>query len=344
MAGKPDISICRFGAAIMLKQLEAIQAELGGVLAATDIECIHRMRVASRRLRAAQEYFDTCLTRKTALVWEKQIRSITRSLGKARDLDIQINAFRKFQLMAELPTYQPGFKRLMLRLFQRRSQAQLKVQAATTRLSENQVIPLVQGKLTGLLADQTTTEEISTPLRLLAHKAITEKLETLLSYEPFIHQEDRKQELHAMRIAAKRLRYTLEIFAPIYPGEFKLWLRILRDIQDQIGEIHDCDVWIDFLPFFLDAEKAFTQEYYGHSRSHRRIIPGVMIYHQNRLSTRTRLYQQFIQSWDSIMRKKSWLRLSNHLAKYYPVEPTTIVEIPRADTETEVHNENSVAQ
>jgi CHAD domain-containing protein len=344
MAGKPDESICTFGAATMLKQLAAIQTELEGVLTADDMECIHRMRVASRRLRAAQEFFDSCLSRKTALEWEKQTRSITRSLGKARDLDIQIDAFHKFQLMAEQASYQPGFKRLLLRLLQSRSQAQLKVLSAVKKFSTNPVIPQVQNKLTQFIPLPEKVNEGSTPLRLLAHRAVSEKLEQFLSYESYVHIPERKLELHAMRIAAKKLRYTLEIFAPIYPGEFKSWLRSIRQVQDQIGEIHDCDMWIDFLPLFLDAEKKFTMEYYGHSRSHNRIIPGVMIYHQNRQFTRIRLYEQFVDYWDSLQKKRTWQRLTDHLAKHYPVEKTTVDEMQLPVQELEASNENSAHQ
>ena len=57
------------------------------------------------------------------------------------------------------------------------------------------------------------------PLRLLANQAINEKLTNFLSYETFVHIPEKKLELHAMRIAAKHLRYTMEIFAPLFPGE-----------------------------------------------------------------------------------------------------------------------------
>ena len=169
MPVKTDESICAFGSAYMLKQLSAIQAEILGVQAAVDMECIHRMRVASRRLRAAQEFFDYILPRKMAVDWEKQIRSITRSLGKARDLDIQIEAFRKFQLLADQAAYQPGFKRMMLRLFQRRSQAQLKIHSSMTKLTSNQVIPQVQSKLTQFIP-LVEHQMVSTPLRLMSQR------------------------------------------------------------------------------------------------------------------------------------------------------------------------------
>lgn len=344
MAGKPGGGICIYGAEIMLKQLAAIQAELDGVSTADDIECIHRMRVASRRLRAAQELFDVCLPRKYVVGWEKQIRSITRSLGKARDLDIQIEAFREFQMTETQPAYLPGFRRLMTRLIQRRSRAQLKVHSTLSEFSTDQVIPRVQDILTRSFSHPWKASERSTPLRLLAFWSVNEKLGSFLSYEPYVHIPERKLELHAMRIAAKKLRYTLEIFAPIYPDEFKSWLRSIREVQDQIGAIHDCDMWIDFLPEFLEAEKLFAVEYYGHSRPHYRIIPGVMVFYQNRQSTRDRLYNHFGDHWDLLQKKRIWQRLNEHLEKNFPAERTMIAEIIRPIQDLEVRDENSADQ
>ena len=147
-----------------------------------------------------------------------------------------------------------------------------------------------------------------------------------------------------MRIAAKKLRYTLEIFAPVYPGEFKSWLKIIKQMQDHLGEIHDCDTWIDFLPFFLESEKAFTMEYYGHSRPYNRIIPGITIYLQNRQSTRLRLYQEFVEYWDAQQKKNTWLKLSDHLAENDPVEKTSETKIIRTPELEEETHENSFDQ
>jgi len=61
---------------------------------------------------------------------------------------------------------------------------------------------------------------------------------------PFPH---RVRELHDMRIAAKRLRYLFEFFAPCFDPEFKANLKQFKRLQDYLGEIHDCDVWVVYL-------------------------------------------------------------------------------------------------
>jgi CHAD domain-containing protein len=81
---------CLFGARYMLTQVEALQNEIQGALVGDDIEHVHQMRVASRRMRNALNLFRDCLSDKKAKAWGDEIRKITKSLGNARDLDIQI--------------------------------------------------------------------------------------------------------------------------------------------------------------------------------------------------------------------------------------------------------------
>lgn len=49
--------------------------------------------------------------------------------------------------------------------------------------------------------------------------------------------------LHDLRIAAKRLRYSLETFAVAFPaGTAQAYANRVRDVQDVLGRIHDVDV------------------------------------------------------------------------------------------------------
>jgi hypothetical protein len=59
--------------------------------------------------------------------------------------------------------------------------------------------------------------------------------------------EDRVLELHDMRIAAKRLRYCFEFFQPLFGAGFNSHLKEFKQLQDYLGEIHDCDIWVDYL-------------------------------------------------------------------------------------------------
>ena len=63
------------------------------------------------------------------------------------------------------------------------------------------------------------------------------------------------KELHNMRIAAKRLRYTLEIFEDFLPDECKTAQKELEQLQQEMGQLHDSDVMIALLQLCLTHQK-----------------------------------------------------------------------------------------
>jgi hypothetical protein len=72
------------------------------------------------------------------------------------------------------------------------------------------------------------------------------RIAELWSFAEYLPYPERVRELHDMRIAAKRLRYCFEFFTPCFTdlGEA---LKRFKKLQDFLGELHDCDVWVDYL-------------------------------------------------------------------------------------------------
>lgn len=62
--------------------------------------------------------------------------------------------------------------------------------------------------------------------------------------------------LHNLRIAAKRLRYTLEIFEEVLPPACQSIANELAQIQDELGALHDADVMIALLRLCMGGEDA----------------------------------------------------------------------------------------
>lgn len=61
-----------------------------GVLDLDDVEPVHDMRVATRRLRAALEVFEPCFPRKSRRKALKRVKALADALGARRDLDVEI--------------------------------------------------------------------------------------------------------------------------------------------------------------------------------------------------------------------------------------------------------------
>src|SRR5262245_5062960 len=131
------LSLC--GAQAALTYLDTLMAEMDGVRQAEDRECVHRMRVASRRLRSVLPLFATALSRRTCMRWRKQLRRLTRALGAARDTDVQIACVQQFMHDSANTEEQIGVERLLLRLEQRRQAQQEPVIKALERFAARQL-------------------------------------------------------------------------------------------------------------------------------------------------------------------------------------------------------------
>jgi CHAD domain-containing protein len=67
-----------------------------GTLDVGDVERVHDMRVATRRLRAALEVFEACFRRKRRRKALKQVKALADALGERRDRDVQIEFLEGF--------------------------------------------------------------------------------------------------------------------------------------------------------------------------------------------------------------------------------------------------------
>lgn len=304
---KASACLCAYGARVILKHLKAFQREWQGVHTDTeDIEHIHRMRVASRRLRATLPLFALCFPGKKVDNWMKHIRRVTRALGGARDADVQIARVQAFLDTVEDIRLRPGLQRLLLRLRQARAGHQPAVTSALEKLAERGILD----EMKNLLEEHLTACDEDTPpdaeLYALAWAEITRRLDAFLAYDAIVPLPERVQELHELRIATKWLRYTVEAFAPLFPDELTRWLSILRDIQERLGQIHDDDVWLTFLPAFLEEERQRVEAFYGYTRPYRRLVAGVQAFEQACREERERLYRAFVPDWQTWQAEGIW--------------------------------------
>lgn len=136
-----------------------------------------------------------------------------------------------------------------------------------------------------------------------------------------IADPERVQNLHNMRIAAKRLRYTLEIFQPCFAGdlakEYKSIYEKIKSVQEQIGEIHDCDVRGPAIRKFLDE----------HGKRRPEICIGLERLIEKEKRDRDRMFGDFLEYWANLERKNFRGRFLRLLASLEaPAAPVRDVE------------------
>ncbi len=217
-------------------RLRDLVANEAGTRDGSDIEHLHDMRVASRRLRAALEAFRDCFPAKDYKPVGAMARRLTRALGTVRDLDVLLAELRKLNAKASIEE-QAGFQVLI-------SALEVERNAARPVMIQTLDYLHVHGFRHHVLSLARHARNHSGPLQVQARRQCVAGLAELYGFAPCVHDESRDEELHEMRIAAKRLRYSMEIFRSCFGPDIADRIGDVKTIQEKIGQIHDCDVLV----------------------------------------------------------------------------------------------------
>lgn len=132
------------------------------------------------------------------------------------------------------------------------------------------------------------------PLAENAARIVKTRLEELRSFAPAALEAGASREQHDMRIAAKRLRYVLEIIGFCLGNEAEEARHRARDLQDVLGELHDCDV-------MLPRVAAHVEE-----RSAPELAPGLEQLRAHLETRRGELFDRFREFWDAEEGSGTW--------------------------------------
>ena len=311
----------RIAAAALKERLRALARELPRLARrCRDIEPVHRARVACRRLRTVFAIFHDCFPRRSLKEWQREIRRLGRALGATRDVDVMTATLRNALAQESDTSARPGIRRLLLRQRQRREELQSDVESALQRVQNADVLAgmdIFTRSVVRRRRPATDTPES----RKRAFETGSARLDALLAFAETVRHPEQIEELHRMRIAAKRLRYALEVLAPSLDHDFKPVIVTLKEIQDRLGEIHDCDVWLALLPDFLDDERRMMRRYLGHTRPMNRLVPGIEAFSRARHERRAAACAGLMQFWERLEQESFWPKVRQALTPPPPVLP-----------------------
>jgi CHAD domain-containing protein len=216
----------------------------------SDPEGVHDMRVLSRRMRSAISDFQSHLQKPGLPI--RKIRTIAHTLGTVRDEDVALAALEEMKTNAPDDMVE-GIEILLedRRGRQAAARAELMKVISTTAIrvfraefqAQIRALATVKPKLT---AGQTVPETTLT-LRQVGVKAINARLKDFRSAVRSIYFPFAIEEIHGLRILAKRLRYAVELFRFCWGEDLNEMAKEIATLQTSLGELHDCDVWIAYL-------------------------------------------------------------------------------------------------
>lgn len=334
----PEI-VCRFAAQRILPLIDAYGKEIEGVKAGEDSEHLHRMRVASRRLRAALRTFRSCMPRKKYRRIFSRTRTVTRSLGQARDADVQIAHLKKMRkriAAGRKMKGEPGdlllaIRFLLAKIRRERSGYQGEVVSAVEKYERQEQAGSIREAFAPFSVSRRNRRRVQgeeSTLTLLAAENIAECLSDLLSYEPWLQHPDAILEHHAMRISAKHLRYTLETFSPLYRRGLKKYIARAARMQQLLGDVHDTDVWIETVTRILLKERSRPRAPEDPARPGPEAISGLKAFLREKEKERTRVFRRTVATWNRISRAGLWEELERELVSGLKAKYSRGVSMP----------------
>lgn len=292
----PEDTLAEAGRKVFGYHFAHMLSNEAGTRAGLDIEFLHDMRVATRRMRAALDVFGTAFKPKTVKNLRKGLRQTGRMLGNVRDLDVFLEKAGHYletlpeserhgldPLLSHWQDQQQAARQDMIKYLDSRSYAGFKARffefvttpgAGTRPLETDPPEPGLVNQIAPVLLYQ----------RLAETRAFGPLLPTA-SIEQF----------HTLRIECKKLRYTLEFFREVLGPEAKTLIEAIKTLQDHLGDLNDAQVATGILRDFLAAWDGLQADM---PVSERPQPEAVVAYLSYRYAERQQLMQSFNTAWE----------------------------------------------
>jgi len=249
--------VARVAARALGHRLTAVWTEtVGSVGDRHAAERVHRLRVATRRALAAFEAFDDVVPPRQLAWFRKRLRTLRRSAGDARDLDVltarlaksgeqSIEGRPRVSLTGSADTVSSAAAkargRLVTMLAKQRDRSRQPIREAYERLLEEDWSHRVDMLLGDLDPDPAESGRAVASSMTFGRYARRRFRPLMARF--FIKADQRLRtaaELHDLRIAGKRFRYALEIFAGVFPpGVREECEQALERLQETLGKFTD---------------------------------------------------------------------------------------------------------
>ena len=228
--------------AVLLAKAEPLFDLEDAARGGADMDAVHDMRVASRRLREALRLLAPLYPAKAHRRWYRSVRRITRALGPVRDSDVFIDAFS--HLAADLG--EGGRRATAFLVGYRTGQRVHELERLNAELARLD-LDRSRADFAAFAAALAPTVDSHRTLASFAHAAVAERAAVVFGAQPAALDASNVTAQHALRIDYKHLRYAVEAFAPCYNDAFDALHATLTSFQDALGDLHDAHVFLDMV-------------------------------------------------------------------------------------------------
>lgn len=272
-----------------------------------DIEELHDMRVATRRMRSVFQIFGDFYQKQTIKSFRKNLVNTGRALGQVRDLDVSINKTIRY-LNSVSETNSGGLTPLLDSWNNERQIARKNLIAfLDSHLYDDFKTDFDLFLQSPGMGSKNTKKNKVSPTRVneIAPALILRCLSSVRAYDPIIGDADFPQ-LHRLRMEFKTLRYTMEFFREVLDKSVNLLIEEIKSVQDHLGDLNDANVTCQYLTEYLANPKNSA----GDNES-----GAIQKYLDIRTAERTKLLYSFPETWNNF--NQTWFRIKLYLTLAY---------------------------
>jgi CHAD domain-containing protein len=218
----------------LIKIFQASEAEL-------DAENVRHLRIAARRLLHALRTFSAYFPRR--LLHLRRLKELRLIAGQLRELDVLMEFLGSCP--SQLKENQAGGLPLLRNeVAARREESQRKLKQQLVEFHRNRIFQSLQSAITYEARSKPRKENGVDPslgMRTNFHRLIKRMVREVVNFLDRARNPLRRDEFHQLRIACKKLRYTLEFFDSVSSQDNQAKVDTLQQFQRLMGKIHDLD-------------------------------------------------------------------------------------------------------
>lgn len=253
-----------------------------------DPEYVHQLRVGTRRASAALEIFSLCLPERSYRAARKQLRRLRRAAGAARDWDVFLLTLADWGRRSRRP--RPGVDFLNGYALGQRAAAQAELEVATPGF------PFAFDPLLAKTVAAVHRPRDETGLRTLLDLARPLLSGLLKELDQVAARDlDHYGNLHQVRIAGKRLRYAMEVFADCFALPFReIVYPAVEEMQEVLGSANDSHVAVGRLEALRVKMRMVLPRQWNRYRP---TLDGLLRHHRKNLPQQRQRFQEWWQRW-----------------------------------------------
>lgn len=249
----PDDLMAEAGRKILLTEFVKMLENEAGSRTGEDIESVHDMRVAIRKMRSLFRLLSPYYKRTSISPYKTELQHLAWTLGAVRDLDVLIEDIRVYQLTLKAAK-QADLQQAIDELDNQRQTARAElVELLDSRLYRRLIKDFSKFLLTPGEGAKSLPKDEVTPVQVrhILPIIIYQRLAAVRAYNDVLAEAEATL-LHELRIEFKQLRYTLSLFGDVLGPTVAEYVEEIKGLQDCLGHLNDAVVARAYLNDFLN--------------------------------------------------------------------------------------------